>query len=565
MKTIIVTLIASCVVSLAQTSTSNSDSTSDKNAPLVTTEQLLSAAKSGDTETVKSLLEKGADVNAKGDIGTNIFFHEATALMWASAKGQTDTIKLLLDKGADINAENFIGSTALMWAAGHGDTNVVQLLLDKGADINAKGGFLGGTALTHAVYNGQTDMVKFLLDRGAKNNGDALTAAAQQGQTDIVKLLLDKGADINVKDNGRTALMNLGLIGEQIDPATGLPSKITTDGEIAKIKMFKLLLSRGADINTTNDFGETALMEAAQENDTNVIELLLARKADFNAVDADGETALGIAKRRGKTAVVKLLQQAGATALSASGSSFNTVVASGTNTDSSGYVTNEALLTPFTLTGSTGRIITNAVLVKLTPNKFVYKTPSGEMGILRLDSLSKDLQDKFGYNPTNAAAADEVDRQKRETQLAHDREYQAAEKLAENRKKIESTKMIIEGKILQKIDTGLLVDSAGQRRNDAIKERIVIGDNLSGDIRFLNNGLQVYDGLCLLTDYHNDANLVDGDIVEAAAYPNGEYTYTTVNGSLKTVRQFTCNVNFVSVTPSENELQKMKLARPLEP
>jgi hypothetical protein len=32
------------------------------------------------------------------------------------------------------------------------------------------------------------------------------------------------------------------------------------------------------------------------------------------------------------------------------------------------------LLAPFTLTTSSGKVITNAVLVKLMPNKFIYKT-----------------------------------------------------------------------------------------------------------------------------------------------------------------------------------------------
>jgi hypothetical protein len=77
-----------------------------------------------------------------------------------------------------------------------------------------------------------------------------------------------------------------------------------------------------------------------------------------------------------------------------------------TNTDSSGYVTNANLLTPFILTNSAGDVITNAVLVKLMPNKFVYKTPNGGEGVMRLDSLSKDLQKKFGYNPVDAFNAD---------------------------------------------------------------------------------------------------------------------------------------------------------------
>jgi len=74
-----------------------------------------------------------------------------------------------------------------------------------------------------------------------------------------------------------------------------------------------------------------------------------------------------------------------------------------------GYVTNADLLTPFTLTNSIGDVITNAVLVKLTPNKFIYKTPSGVMGMLRLDSLSTELQLRFGYDAADAAAQDAIE------------------------------------------------------------------------------------------------------------------------------------------------------------
>jgi hypothetical protein len=88
------------------------------------------------------------------------------------------------------------------------------------------------------------------------------------------------------------------------------------------------------------------------------------------------------------------------------------------NTDNSGYVTNADLLTPFTLTNSAGGVITNAVLAKLTPNKFIYKAPGGVMGVLRLDSLSKDLQEKFGYNPANALAADIAEKEEKEKYAA---------------------------------------------------------------------------------------------------------------------------------------------------
>jgi hypothetical protein len=72
-------------------------------------------------------------------------------------------------------------------------------------------------------------------------------------------------------------------------------------------------------------------------------------------------------------------------------------------------VTNAALLTPFTLTNSVGDVFTNAILVKLMPNKFIYKTPTGVQGMLRLNWLSKELQERFGYDAASAAAQDAIE------------------------------------------------------------------------------------------------------------------------------------------------------------
>ncbi len=67
---------------------------------------LIDAAKEGDLETVQSLIEQGADVNAIDNNGN-------TALMWASARGHTETVGFLIDKGADVNAVDNDGDTAL--------------------------------------------------------------------------------------------------------------------------------------------------------------------------------------------------------------------------------------------------------------------------------------------------------------------------------------------------------------------------------------------------------------------------------------------------------------------
>ena len=71
---------------------------------------LMLAALEGQTETVKRLLEGGADINVRDDEGR-------TALMFAVTNLHTDSVKALLEHGADVNTRNNDGCTALILAA----------------------------------------------------------------------------------------------------------------------------------------------------------------------------------------------------------------------------------------------------------------------------------------------------------------------------------------------------------------------------------------------------------------------------------------------------------------
>ncbi len=85
------------------------------------------AATNGDTEKVLTLLEDGIDVNTTFPIvGTH-------ALMVAAAFGHVDTVRALIDKGADVNAKDLTGWTPLHAAAFKGNMQIVRLLLENGA------------------------------------------------------------------------------------------------------------------------------------------------------------------------------------------------------------------------------------------------------------------------------------------------------------------------------------------------------------------------------------------------------------------------------------------------
>ena len=78
------------------------------------------------------MLDAGADAN-------ETLPHGETALMMAARTGNTDTLALLVERGANVNAtESLRGTTPLMWAAAYEHPAAVALLLERGADVAAQ-------------------------------------------------------------------------------------------------------------------------------------------------------------------------------------------------------------------------------------------------------------------------------------------------------------------------------------------------------------------------------------------------------------------------------------------
>lgn len=180
------------------------------------------------TASFSDLFEEGQDADRMQVelVNEGVESHEDAeneALHQAVTSGQIDTVKRLVEAGANVRTR-YPGGNLLGYAIGVGDPAVVKFLLDQGADAcTADGDPFGRPPLILATFvDSRSEIIELLVKAGGKVNQASdiqftsndrvfcgvtpLMCAARFCEFELVKTLLKFGANPKIKDaSGKTA------------------------------------------------------------------------------------------------------------------------------------------------------------------------------------------------------------------------------------------------------------------------------------------------------------------------------------------------------------------------
>jgi ankyrin repeat protein len=266
---------------------------------------LVDAARAQDSSSVRALLGRNADVNARSNDGS-------TALLWAAHWDDVATADLLIRARANANVANDFGMTPLSRACTNGSAAMVQRLLDAGANPNTRIG-TGETPIMTCASSGSVDAVRALIARGAdvnasepSQNQDALMWAAAERHADVVRLLIEAGANPQAHTKkGFTALhfaaregdlattrqllaagVNVNIRSLPEEPAAETRRDDTGGGRSSSGAAAVGVAPRGPAYQATLSAGSTPLLVATVRGHVPLAIFLLEQGADPNVIDA---------------------------------------------------------------------------------------------------------------------------------------------------------------------------------------------------------------------------------------------------------------------------------------
>jgi ankyrin repeat protein len=284
---------------------------------------LLLAARQGYVESVRTLIDAGADVNqfSAGD--------KTGPLMMATINGHFDLARFLLDRGADPKQATENGATPL-YAALNCEwapkalypqpraylnqkvtyLDLMQALLDRGADPNVRlrkkvwySGYsfdlsgvdeIGATPFWRAAYASDVDAMRLLVAYGADPNIPTMKGAGRPRTADVERDVRDISPlpPVPVGGPGVTPLQAASGVGYGEGFAAN-SHRFAPNGMLAAVK--HLVEELHADVNARDHEGNTALHHAAARGDVEMIQYLVSRGADVMAVSREGKTTADMA------------------------------------------------------------------------------------------------------------------------------------------------------------------------------------------------------------------------------------------------------------------------------
>lgn len=242
---------------------------------------LLVAAERGCACAAEALLAAGANVNFRGGRGGE----EWSALDFAAAREHLDTMEVVKRYGANVNTQNSRGYTALHHAAFANKAGSIYSLVNAGADVGAVDN-VGWSALHDAAAEGASEAVTALLLRGADANlrdhegCSALHLAAKYGKVEATEHLLAAGADVSYRfGKAEHTALDIAIV----------------EGHL---RIVKILIRRGADVNAADSVGRTPLARAAFFNQAEAIDELISAGASVFDRDHFGRSPFYVAIAR---------------------------------------------------------------------------------------------------------------------------------------------------------------------------------------------------------------------------------------------------------------------------